>query len=70
MIEEWAAKLGAHIDSSRPIQFGTQYRLTRDAEQAIVNVYHGKADWNKLTTWMSLGQKIDIDRIPDDPRVN
>jgi len=34
------------------------------------HVYEGKADWNKLTTWMSLGQKIDIDRIPDDPRVN
>jgi len=34
------------------------------------HVYENKADWNKLTTWMSLGQKIDIDRIPDDPRVN
>ena len=34
------------------------------------HVFEGKADWNKLTTWMSLGRKIDIDRIPDDPRVN
>jgi putative transcriptional regulator len=34
------------------------------------HVFEAKADWNKLTTWMSLGRKIDIDRIPDDPRVN
>lgn len=38
------------------------------AEEA--HVFEGKADWSKLTTWLSLGKKIDISRIPDDPRVN
>ncbi len=36
-------QLGATIDRSTPIQYGTQYRLSRGEELAIVNVYQGKA---------------------------
>jgi putative transcriptional regulator len=34
------------------------------------HVFEAKADWSKLTTWLALGRSIDIERIPDDPRVN
>jgi ribonuclease HIII len=39
VIESLAAKAGARIDSSRPIQDGTRYALSRGAEKAVVNVY-------------------------------
>ena len=42
MIDKWAARLGAKIESTAPIDYGTQYRLSRGTEKAIVNVYHGK----------------------------
>lgn len=42
MIETWAKQLGAVIESSTPISYGTQYRLFRGSEKAIVNVYRGK----------------------------
>lgn len=42
MIEAALAKLGAKIDSQGPIDYGTQYRVSRGGEQAIVNVYQGK----------------------------
>lgn len=43
MLEAWAKQLGATIESATPIQYGTQYRLSRGGEQAIVNIYEGKA---------------------------
>jgi putative transcriptional regulator len=30
----------------------------------------GKSLWSKLTTWISMGRKVDIERIPDDPSLN
>lgn len=42
MIEEVLKKVGAKIDSTGPIDYGTQYRVSRGAEKAIVNVYRGK----------------------------
>ena len=42
--------------------------LLTPADEA--HIFEGKADWSKLTTWLSLGKKIDLDQIPDDPRVN
>jgi len=42
VIEEFLKKVGAKVDSSAPIEYGTQYRVSRGAEQAIVNVYRGK----------------------------
>jgi ribonuclease HIII len=42
MIEEFLKKVGAKVDSSGPIDYGTQYRVSRGDQQAIVNVYRGK----------------------------
>ncbi len=42
MIEEQLKKVGAKVDSTAPIAYGTQYRVSRGAETAIVNVYRGK----------------------------
>ncbi len=42
MIEDYLRKVGAKVDSSGPIDYGTQYRVSRGEEQAIVNVYRGK----------------------------
>lgn len=40
--EELFAKAGVRVDSTAPIDYGTQYRVSRGAEKAIVNVYQGK----------------------------
>ncbi len=42
MIEEFLKRAGAKVDATVPIEYGTQYRVSRGAEQAIVNVYRGK----------------------------
>lgn len=42
MIEALLKAVGAKIDSSVPISYGTQYRVSRGADKAIVNVYTGK----------------------------
>lgn len=42
MIDAELKKAGAKVDSTSPIDYGTQYRVSRGTEQAIVNVYHGK----------------------------
>ena len=42
MIDGYLKKVGAKVDSTSPIDYGTQYRVSRGAEQAIVNVYRGK----------------------------
>ncbi len=34
------------------------------------HVFDNQGDWSKLSTWLALGRKIDIERIPDDPSVN
>ena len=34
------------------------------------HVFELQGDWSKLSTWVTLGRKIAIDRIPDDPSVN
>lgn len=39
MIEAWAAAVGATVETSRPIQSGTQFILVRGSDRAIVNVY-------------------------------
>ncbi|MBI2930634.1 MAG: ribonuclease HIII [Planctomycetes bacterium] len=41
MIQEWASRLSAAIESSRLIEHGTQYIFARGAERAILNVYSG-----------------------------
>ncbi|HYO10616.1 MAG TPA: YqgE/AlgH family protein [Tepidisphaeraceae bacterium] len=34
------------------------------------HIFERHGDWSKLSTWMALGGKVEIDRIPDDPSVN
>jgi putative transcriptional regulator len=34
------------------------------------HIFEKQGDWSKLSTWLALGKKIDIERIPDDPSVN
>ena len=34
------------------------------------HVFEKVGDWSKLTTWLAMGRRIDISRIPDDPSVN
>jgi putative transcriptional regulator len=34
------------------------------------HVFDKQGDWSKLSTWLSVGRMIDIDKIPDDPSVN
>lgn len=41
-VDEIFRKAGVAIDSTAPIDYGTQYRVSRGAEKAIVNVYKGK----------------------------
>jgi ribonuclease HIII len=40
--DEVLRKAGVKIDSTSPIDYGRQYRVSRGAEKAIVNVYQGK----------------------------
>lgn len=40
--EELFAKAGVRVESTARIDYGTQYRVSRGAEKAIVNVYQGK----------------------------
>lgn len=42
MLESWVAAAGAAIETSRPIDYGTQYVVVRGDQRAIVNVYQGK----------------------------
>lgn len=42
MLTEILRKAGVAVDSSAPIDYGTQYRVSRGGEKAIVNVYQGK----------------------------
>ena len=42
MIEEVLRQLGAKVDSTSAIDYGTQYRVSKGADKAIVNVYRGK----------------------------
>jgi ribonuclease HIII len=42
MIEKILAQIGAKIDSTAAIDYGTQYRVSKGADKAIVNVYRGK----------------------------
>ena len=34
------------------------------------HIFDKLGDWSKLITWLALGGKIEIERIPDDPSVN
>jgi ribonuclease HIII len=42
MIEEVLKKVGAKVDSTAPIEYGTQYRVSRGQEEAIINLYQGR----------------------------
>ena len=34
------------------------------------HVFENRGDWSKLITWLAMGRRVDIGRIPDDPSVN
>ena len=34
------------------------------------HVFENQGEWSKLSTWLAVGRKIDLGRIPDDPSVN
>jgi putative transcriptional regulator len=44
------------------------WQLTAASHDHVFDARTG--DWSKLITWLAMGRKVDIGRIPDDPSVN